>query len=215
MSPCARGGILIAFEGIDGAGKSTQARLLRDRLLAAGLDVVSTKEPTAGPHGQRLRESGRSGRLSPQEELEAFLADRREHVREVIAPALAAGKVVIVDRYYYSSAAYQGARGIDRRQILTRNEAFAPLPDLAVLLDVRVRTGLSRIAQRGAGTNLFEREADLQRVAEVFLSLGGGPLRRFDGERDALAIHEEIVRAVDPLLRAQRGISISGAQKEA
>src|SRR6476660_6710847 len=100
-------GILVAFEGIDGAGKTTQAELLGRHLRQAGLTVVQTKEPTSVPHGQRLRASAATGRLGKDEELQAFLDDRRDHVRTLIAPALGRGEVVIVDRYYFSTAAYQ------------------------------------------------------------------------------------------------------------
>jgi dTMP kinase len=197
----ARRGLLVAFEGIDGAGKTTQARRLRAHLARIGLDVVLTKEPTAGPHGRRLRESARCGRLPPAEELETFIADRREHVASLIAPALAAGRAVLVDRYYFSNAAYQGARGLDPREILRRNASFAPRPDLALLLEIGVDTAITRIEARGGGANLFERRVDLEAVARGFRELGDPALRHLDGEREELVIHEEIVQAVDELLR--------------
>src|SRR3954465_15806456 len=88
-------GLLVAFEGIDGAGKTTQARRLRALLDQQGLAVLSTKEPTGGPWGVKIRGSAREGRLSAAAELEAFLEDRREHVAKELAPALSAGTVVI------------------------------------------------------------------------------------------------------------------------
>src|SRR5262245_41663250 len=103
-------GILVAVEGIDGAGKSTLADWLVARLYAHGFDVLRTREPTGGPWGQKLRASMTQGRLSPKEELRAFVEDRREHVEQEIRPALADGRVVVIDRYYFSTAAYQGAR---------------------------------------------------------------------------------------------------------
>src|SRR5262245_60816806 len=131
-----RTGILVAIEGIDGAGKTTQAEMIEQRLATAGFEVIRAKEPTAGRYGQQLRDSATSGRLPPEQELELFLADRREHVVTTIQPALEAGKVVILDRYYFSMAAYQGARGMDPEAILAVNETFAPPPDLLVLLRV-------------------------------------------------------------------------------
>ena len=136
-------GFLIAFEGIDGAGKSTQAKILHDQLAGRGWSVVLTKEPTTGPWGQILRDSAQTGRLSIEEEVETFLKDRREHVSELILPRLRAGCVVIVDRYYFSTAAYQGARGVDPQELLRRNEEFAPEPDLLVLFDLEVERGLA------------------------------------------------------------------------
>ena len=190
-------GILIAVEGIDGAGKTTQARALRDRLQAAGLDVLLTKEPTDGPWGRKLRASAQDGRLSPAEELEAFLEDRREHVQLELAPALAAGKVVIVDRYYFSSAAYQGARGMSPEAILAENEAFAPQPDLLVLLDVPAAAGVARIRARGDKENLFEHEELLQRSGEIFRAIDRPYLLVVDG----LQPPEEITNQVLARLR--------------
>ena len=97
---------MIAFEGLDGSGKSTQLERLAARLRAAGCDVVTTHEPTTFPSGQRIREMARSGQpLAPEEELRWFVEDRRVHVAEVIAPALRAGQIVLTDRYYVSTVA--------------------------------------------------------------------------------------------------------------
>ena len=95
------GGILIAFEGIDGAGKTTQVDLVASFFERAGEAFVRSREPTDGPWGRKIKESAVNGRLSPAEELEAFTEDRKEHVRQLIAPALAAGKVILLDRYFY------------------------------------------------------------------------------------------------------------------
>src|SRR5437868_4649133 len=98
-------------------------------MLAAALpgrEVVLTKEPTDGPWGQKLRRSFVTERLAPADELDAFVNDRREHVDALITPALARGAIVIVDRYYYSTVAYQGARGLDAARVLAMNRAFAP-----------------------------------------------------------------------------------------
>jgi len=187
-------GPLIVFEGIDGAGKSTQAKLLAERLEQAGFEVVRTREPTDGTYGRRLRESAACGRLSPTEELELFVLDRKQHVHDEIAPALAAGKAVIVDRYFLSTAAYQGARGLDPEAIMTANEAFAPIPTVAVLLQTGVAGGRERIRQRGDGEgNLFEREAELRKVAKVFDSLDRPYIRRCDGRGTIEEVHQAIV----------------------
>lgn len=166
------GGVLVALEGIDGAGKTTQARALETALHALGaLQVVSSKEPTNGPWGQKIRASATEGRMSPADELEAFILDRQQHVAELIAPTLAAGGVVILDRYYFSTAAYQGARGLDAAAILARNEAFAPRPDLLVILDLVPDAALARVGTREEGANLFEQLGPLAASRALFLGL--------------------------------------------
>ena len=193
-----RHGVLVVFEGIDGAGKTTQATLLASRLRAAGVRVVSTKEPTSGVHGARLRASAATGRLAPAEELAAFEADRREHVALVIAPSLAEGAVVLVDRYYFSTAAYQGARGFDPDDIMARNETFAPQPDLLVLLDIPLRVAMQRIRARGDGAgNLFEREEALARCAAIFARLERPYVLRLDGTRSVDDLHARITARFD------------------
>ncbi|MCP5543397.1 MAG: dTMP kinase [Akkermansiaceae bacterium] len=171
-------GLLIILEGIDGTGKSTQAKRLGEWFEARGREVVLSREPTDGPWGRKLRESAATGRLSPEDELEYFLKDRRQHVEEVIQPALDAGKVVILDRYYFSTMAYQGARGFDPAEIRRKNEEFAPRPDLLVILDLNVDTALERIGARGDTANEFEKRESLQRCREIFLSLKDEPFAR-------------------------------------
>ena len=171
-------GLLIILEGIDGTGKSTQAKRLGTWFESRGREVVLSREPTDGPWGRKLRESAATGRLSPEDELEYFLKDRRQHVEELIQPALDAGKVVILDRYYFSTMAYQGARGFDPAEIRRKNEEFAPRPDLLVILDLNVDTALERIGARGDTANEFEKRESLQRCREIFLSLKDEPFAR-------------------------------------
>jgi len=167
--------MFIVIEGIDGTGKSTQARLLGKWFENAGREVVLSREPTDGPWGRKLRESGATGRLAPAEELECFLNDRRQHVDELIRPSLEAGKVVILDRYYFSTMAYQGARGFDPAEIRRRNEAFAPVPDHLFILDLDVDAALARVGTRGDTANEFEKREALESCRRVFLSLAGEP----------------------------------------
>jgi dTMP kinase len=173
-----RRGLFIVIEGIDGTGKSTHSRRLGEWFESQGREVVQSREPTAGPWGKKLRESAATGRLSPEDELEYFLNDRRQHVLEIIAPALAAGKVVILDRYYFSTMAYQGARGFDPAAIRCRNEEFAPVPDLLLILDLEVDAALERIGSRGDAANEFEQRDSLQRCREIFLALKDEPFVR-------------------------------------
>ena len=169
---------LIVLEGIDGTGKSTQTQMLAQALRDQGHRVITSREPTDGPYGTRLRQSATTGRLSPEQELETFLKDRRQHVTEKIAPALAAGHTVILDRYYFSTMAYQGARGFDPQEIRRKNEAFAPVPDLLLIMDLDVDTAISRIGVRGDTANEFEQRANLARCREIFLSLKDEPFAK-------------------------------------
>lgn len=164
------GGLLIAIEGIDGAGKTTLARGLADAFSATGAVVSMSKEPTAGQYGKRLRESAIVGRLSPDEEVRLLLLDRREHVETVIKPSLARGEIVILDRYYPSMVAYQGAAGVPINDILLAN-AFAPKPDLLVLLDLDPLQGLTRIHDRGDTPNEFEDPHTLELCRRIFLKV--------------------------------------------
>ncbi|WP_115529399.1 MULTISPECIES: dTMP kinase [Xanthomonas] len=164
------GGLLIAIEGIDGAGKTTLARSLANALEAAGARVVLSKEPTNGPWGTQLRQSAATGRLSADEEAELLVRDRHEHVDTLIAPALARGDIVILDRYFPSMVAYQGAAGLPLDDLLERN-AFAPRPDVLLLLDLPPPTGLARIRARGDAPNHFETQDNLERCRAIFAAL--------------------------------------------
>lgn len=191
-------GLFIVLEGIDGTGKSTQVGLLADWFRSQGREVIASKEPTDGPWGREIRATGATGRLSPEEELELFLHDRREHVEQLIAPALAAGKVVILDRYYFSTMAYQGCRGFDPAEIRRRNEAFAPVPDLLFILDLDVDTALSRIGGRGDTANEFEKHDALTKCREIFLSLAEEPFVHLiptDKNPDAVQDHIRSIAA--------------------
>ncbi len=193
-------GVLVAIEGIDGAGKTTQIGRLRDWLTARGLEVVCTKEPTNGPHGARLRASAASGRLSLDEELALFEADRREHVAQLVEPALARGAVVLIDRYYPSTAAYQGARGADASAIVAHHETFAPRPDLIAILDVAPDVGLARVRARGDVPNAFEQAEALARARGIFAQLAGAHVRILDASRTADEVEHELRAAIEPLV---------------
>jgi dTMP kinase len=166
------GGFLVAVEGIDGAGKTSISSLLAQWLGERGLGCTISKEPTGLHYGTELRESAKAGRLTLERELELFELDRKEHVIRSISPSLAEGNVVILDRYYWSTAAYQGGRGADFEEIIRRNEEFAPIPDLVIVLNVDVDAGLQRIRMRGDKPNLFESKGALGKARRIFLQLG-------------------------------------------
>lgn len=185
-------GFLLVIDGLDGAGKSTLIQGLADSLSQR--ELVLSREPTYGQYGRQLRESAATGRLSAAAELDLLELDRREHVRTLIQPALARGALVIIDRYYYSSVAYQALHG-SAESILARFTAFAPRPDLALILDLPVATAIERIQRRGEGQNDFERTETLARCQERFhWVLAHCPeTRRLDATQSAAAmLHEAL-----------------------
>lgn len=190
-------GKLIVIEGIDGTGKSTQATMLADALRKEGHEVVQSFEPTNGPWGRQLRESATTGRLTIEEELDCFLKDRRQHVEELIAPTIARGGIVVLDRYYFSSMAYQGARGIDPASIREKNEVFAPQPDLLLILDLPVDIALERIGVRDGEANEFEKRESLQFCRDLFLSLKDEEFACvIDTDASINDVHQQVIAAV-------------------
>lgn len=164
-------GMLIAVEGIDGAGKTSISSLLAQWCGERGLGCTISKEPTGLKWGMELRNSARAGRLPLEREIELFVLDRRDHVERSINPALNEGNIVILDRYYWSSAAYQGGRGANYDEIIAVNESFAPRPDLVIILDLDIDAGLERIKNRGDKPNAFESKPGLLRARQIFLQL--------------------------------------------
>ena len=190
-------GLLIVFEGTDGTGKSTQLDLLAQTLEEKGVEVVRSFEPTNGTYGTKIRAlySNRKD-TSREDELELFLADRKEHVNNLIAPALASGKVVLLDRYYLSTIAYQGAAGLDPALILKKNN-FAPEPDLALLFYAPIATGVTRITEnRGDTLNDFEKEEYLRKVQIQFEEMDLPCIKRIDANRSIEKIHQDVLRLV-------------------
>lgn len=194
-------GLLIVLEGIDGSGKTTQARALLRRLRRRGRKAAFFREPTRGRWGREIKRLAvRADSLTPEEQLDLFVKDRRENVALNLKPALAAGKVVVLDRYYFSTIAYQGAKGLDTGRIRRINEAFAVRPDLVVILDVDAAAGLGRIAGRKTRDELFEREDYLVRVARIFRGFSGPRFVHIDGRGDQQAVGRAIWSRVEPLL---------------
>ena len=193
-------GQLIVIEGIDGTGKSTQATMLANHLRDFGHEVVQSFEPTNGPWGSKLRASATTGRLSINEELDLFLKDRRQHVEELIHPTMARDGIVVLDRYYFSTMAYQGARGIDPTTIRNTNETFAPVPDILLILDLPVDIALNRIGVRDGEANEFEKRESLQFCRDLFLSLKNEPFAHIiDASVSINDVHKAICEQVTAL----------------
>ncbi len=192
--------MLIAVEGIDGSGKTTVVRFLEEELKKRGYDVVVFKEPTNSEWGRRIKRAFKDRRLKPEEELELFLKDREWNVKNNVVPALKAGKVVIMDRYYYSTIAYQGALGIDPDYIKQLNEKIAPKPDLVIILDVKPETALKRIRMRGDKPNRFEDLEYLRKVREIFLSLKNKNIVVIDAERNMEEVKSDVLNVVSKYL---------------
>jgi dTMP kinase len=199
--------LFIVFEGIDGAGKTTQASRLADRLGREGLTVVRLVEPTNGPIGQEIRRRARDGPpMAPAEELALFLEDRGQNVRENVLPALERHAVIVQDRSFLSTVAYQGARpelALSSEQLLALHAAM-PKPDLIVLLDLDVASGLARVSARGKSDS-FEDKTYLERVLANFRALvghaGGTRVESIDAARTADAVAASVWRVVEPLVR--------------
>ena len=192
-------GIFIAFEGGDGAGKSTQVRFLAQAFRDAGRQVLVTRQPGGTPLGARIRELLLHGdHVSPRAEALLFAADKAHHVDEVIRPALRAGDVVITDRYVDSSVAYQGAGrdlGADEIHQIQRWAVDDLRPDLTVVVDISAEEGRRR---RGTTHDRLESEADdyHEAVRSHFLAMAAANPDRYlvvDGTVDPEAIHAEVI----------------------
>lgn len=195
------GGVLIVLEGIDGSGKTTLARRLAEALRAAGHTVIETREPTDGPFGRKIREIAANGRdgVSPEDELDLFMKDRAEHVAEVVRPALAKGLVVVQDRSYFSTVAYQGERGLDRARLLALGESIAPRPDVLLVVDVPAEAAAARIRDSRGFTDDFEAVESLTRIRQVFLGFDDARVVDATGTQDeTLAQALAVVREARP-----------------
>jgi dTMP kinase len=194
-------GFLIVFEGIDGTGKSTQCELLAKSLTERDILNIALAEPTRGTWGTKIRKllsEGRQG-ISPQEELSWFVNDRKEDIELNIMPALQDNKVVLMDRYYFSTAAYQGALGLDPEQIRLENETFAPIPDRVLVFLTSPETCLERIESTRDQKSAFEKLDYLRNVQEIFKSFTGPNIRFIDSVGSVPEVHEKVLSAIEDL----------------
>lgn len=199
-------GLLIAFEGGDGSGKSTIAGRIVKLLNAQNKNAVYLKEPTDGPIGKELRRAITQGDVrNPAEELRLFVEDRKVNVEQNIIPALEAGKFVCIDRYYISTMAYQGAFGIDLEYIQSLNEEFAPEPDLILYFKAPWEVRVRRIeSTREGGCNSFEQEDYQRKVEACFESMDFSQM----SEIDAGANQDEVLLQVIDTFARVLGVKI-------
>ena len=198
-------GLFITFEGGEGCGKSTQIAALKARLEAMGKTVVQTREPGGTALGESVRsllqydDAGQG--MSPEAELLLFAASRAQHVRELVAPAIAEGQIVLCDRFLDSTTVYQGvARSIDSKKVDTINQ-FAigdTMPDLTILIDLPPEIGLARVHARSDGQlDRMEKEAIefFQAVRQGYLDLAAEKPKRFlilDGSQSIEELEADI-----------------------
>ncbi|MDO9578052.1 MAG: dTMP kinase [Candidatus Cloacimonadales bacterium] len=203
-------GIFITFEGIEGCGKSTQAKLLADYLQKTGKEVLFTREPGGPKISEEIREillNNANAEMIPRTEVLLYMASRSQHTSEWIIPALKNGKIVISDRYYDSTIAYQGAaRKIERNIIdmLTTFATFGLKPDITFLVDLPAEIGLARIEQKDA--DRLERESlDFhKKVRAGFLKIAEQEKDRYivlNGAKTVNEIHREIIKKIDEKIR--------------
>jgi dTMP kinase len=191
-------GVFICIEGLDGCGKTTQAKLLAKK-LAQSYNSVYTSEPSRGNIGTFIRKRCLYGekRLSTIVEALLFAADRFEHVENEIRPALRGGQLVISDRYVYSSLAYQGAAGLSLEWIRTVN-VHALKPDLAVFIDVKLETVMNRLKSK---RSVMENIETLEKARDIYLKfVAKGELIRIDGNRAKDEVAETLSKVVLKLL---------------
>ena len=188
-------GFFICVEGLDGCGKTTQAKLLVARLREKGYDAIYTAEPSRGKIGMFIKEYCLHGRKRVSSIVEAllFAADRFEHVENVVIPSLNEGKLVVSDRYVYSSLAYQGAAGLDLKWVENINE-HAISPNLAVLIDVVPETVIQRLKPK---KSVMENLETQRKVREVYMKfVEKGELVKIDGSNSKQEVADDILTVV-------------------
>ncbi|MEM6657245.1 MAG: dTMP kinase [Pseudomonadota bacterium] len=204
-------GLFLTFEGIDGSGKSTQARMLAQTLRDAGHQVVLTREPGGSSGAEEIRAlvlEGDPDRWSAETEILLFTAARRDHMERTIEPALADGRIVICDRFADSTRMYQGLSRGDLRPLVDKlhDLMIGREPDITVLVDMDPDTGLSRAKARQGTEERFEDFGpDLQRQMRAgFLALAAEFSDRFrvvDGNRDIDSVAQDVTNIVETALR--------------
>ena len=184
-------GVFIVIDGIDGSGKTLHSRSLCMDLRGMNYDVRYTAEPSRGFIGKFIRQKVLlEQKIPPETEVLLFAADRFSHLQYEVLPLLKAGKIVVSDRYFYASLAYQGAQSVSLDWIRKVN-SFAPKPDVAIYLDVPAEVGLSRIRRQRTVLEKLELE---KRVRQIYLQLvEGGELSAVDATKPIFKVKKEVL----------------------
>ncbi len=202
--------MFITFEGVEGSGKSTQAKLLAEYISLAGHKVTLTREPGWGQLGELIRKvilDNRELNLDAFSELCLFCADRAQHVRDFIKPKLSSGEIVICDRYFDSTVVYQGyGRRLDKRLVnrIAKASTLELIPDITFLLNLPVRTGLKRLAARGDTTKMDDEPVEFHELIRqgymLIAKREPNRIRKINSDRDISEVHAEIRSIVSELL---------------
>ncbi len=190
-------GKLIVIEGIDGSGKSTCAKNLTEKLNSINIKTIYTFEPTHSHYGAKLREGMLSEDLDAEEELLLFVKDRKEHIEYMIKPALKEGYFIILDRYFYSSIAYQGAKGIDINRIINLHKDFIIKPDIVFIFHLPIDIALNRIISKRGIADRFENETYLKKVDKIFHSFNEPFIYHIDTDKDIKIINDELFNILE------------------
>ena len=192
-------GKFIVFEGLDGSGQSTQSALLKDFLLKKGYEIILTKEPTVDSEaGRKIRKVlDKKLIINPKELQELFAQDRKEHLENTIIPALKQRKIVISDRYFFSSFAFGATNGVDLEYLIKINDSFL-MPDITFLLKVSPDICVHKIKNRGEEVTLFEKKEKLEKVWQVYKTFPErfNNMYIIDGEKSIEQIFEQTKKII-------------------
>ncbi len=193
-----REGIFLVFEGIDGSGKSNAVKNLAEHLRKKGYSVLITAEPSNGETGKKLRKALRNKEMPEKERRGLFIEDRKEHLRDIITPALKKGSIVLCDRYIHSNFAYQGAGGENTKKLEELNR-FATKPDRTFYFDISVGDALKRVRQRSKTEKtthtIYEKEDFLRKVQEIY-ELYSDDFIRIDATRSEQEIVQKLLASL-------------------
>lgn len=200
-------GLLVVFEGLDGTGKSYTLKYVMESLVREGLTVVDFREPSYGKYGTMLRSKFESGeRFLPAEEASLFVIDRLFNLEYNILPSLEKNAIVLLDRYFYSSIAYQGASGLDPKMVLDLNRPVIINPDTVIIFDNDVDISLSRISKNRNTTTSMEKKEYLLKVQEIYRSMEALNIQIVDSSVDLVDLQNTVLALVKKALDKKNDI---------